>query len=623
MTDQLAKVQNEQATAQTSLEFLDHYGKSMEAIDVDVRKVNDFLSLYLDQRAKLGESHQQSISKITEMEKQVEKLTRKANRLERAFLRAKKTASKQDRREREKKRKEKEQNRKEKQRVRNEQGKFWPVNIGQVVLHLDGFPGFTPNSSRRSSIALGKKPDPAEAAASETYMDTVSLSLTYVTMKAAWAPRYEMSLKTPTSSGKIVYRAEFHNYSSETWQDAKVILSTSQTSFSGLDEKIPLLQPWHVKLGKGEEDQARQNKNANWSGGLENKTEISSRISNNLALQGKSGNMIFANPSVNARPEPQAVQQIQQWAPQQQSQASQLLFTAPTGGLFGSSSATTYGTSRAVESQEIRLGTLERDGLALGTEADEQFDDIDSETLSAPSNVLAFQESFRQDYGLTTTYDIHGQRTLQPSSRKRHHVIAELDLTSITLAHILIPKLRPAAFLRARIKNTSPVTLLRGKAGLTLDGTFLGTTSLPACSPDHTFALSLGVDPSILINYAKPCVRRATSGFFAKEDCAIFTRVCFIKNTKTTPVSVLVLDQIPVSEDERLRVNILEPKGLEKEGDRVKMEGTKGNWGKGFVIMGKGGEVKWELTLERAKEVKLVLEYEAKIPSGQKIVGLD
>lgn len=613
MTDELAKVQNEQGTAQRSLEFLDHYGKSMEATDVDVRKVDDFLSLYLDQRAKLGESYQQSISKVTKMEKQVEKLTRKANRLERAFLRAKNTASKQDRREREKKRKEKEQSRKEKQRVRNEQRKFWPVNIGQVVLHLDGFPGFTPNSSRRSSIVMGKKPDPAEAAASETNTDTVSLSLTYVTMRAAWAPRYEMSLKTPTSSGKIVYRAEFHNYSSETWQDAKVILSTSQTSFSGLDEKIPLLQPWHVKLGKGTEDQAGQYKNANWSGGLENKTEISSRISNNLALQAKSA----------ARPQAQVAQQIQQWVPQQQSQAPQSIFAAPTDGLFGSSSAATYGTSRAVESQEIRLGTLERDRLALGTEAGEQFDDIDSETLSAPSNVLAFQESSRQDYGLTTTYDIHGQRTLQPSSLKRRHVIAELDLTSITLAHVLIPKLRPAAFLRARIKNTSPVTLLRGKAGLTLDGTFLGTATLPACSPDHTFTLSLGVDPSILVNYAKPCVRRATSGFFAKEDCAIFTRVCFIKNTKATPVSVLVLDQIPVSEDERLRVNVLEPKGLEKEGDRAKMEGTKGNWGKGFVIMGKGGEIKWELTLERAKEVKLVLEYEAKIPSGQKIVGLD
>jgi uncharacterized protein (TIGR02231 family) len=185
----------------------------------------------------------------------------------------------------------------------------------------------------------------------------------------------------------------------------------------------------------------------------------------------------------------------------------------------------------------------------------------------------------------------------------------------------LIPKLRAAAFLRAKITNTSSFTLLRGKAGLTLDGTFLGSTFLPACRPDQTFSLSLGVDPAILVNYAKPVVRRATSGFFNKEDCAVFMRVCSVKNTKSTPVSLVVLEQVPVSEDERLRVVILDPKGLDREGDRVKMD--KGNWGKGVAIMGKGGEVKWEITLEKGREVKLVLAYEARIPSGQKIIGLN
>ena len=98
-------------------------------------------------------------------------------------------------------------------------------------------------------------------------------------------------------------------------------------------------------------------------------------------------------------------------------------------------------------------------------------------------------------------------------------------------------------------------------------------------------------------------------------------RVCSVKNTKSTPVSLVVLEQVPVSEDERLRVVILDPKGLDREGDRVKLD--KGNWGKGVAIMGKGGEVKWEITLEKGREVKLVLAYEARIPSGQKIIGLN
>lgn len=269
---------------------------------------------------------------------------------------------------------------------------------------------------------------------------------------------------------------------------------------------------------------------------------------------------------------------------------------------------------------------------------------------------MLYQSAIRQDYGLTTTYELPGQRTLVPSSTPRRHILAELALTTVTLSHIVIPKLRPAAFLTAKIQNTSAVTLLPGRAGITVDGTFLGSAMFPACAPDDFCNLSLGVDPSILVTYGKPTVRRSTvatatttAGIFFnnsnnnnnKEDSAIFTRTCWIKNTKDTAVSVTVLDQVPVSEnndddDKKLRVNILEPKGLDKEGDQTRVGvgvGIIGNvssdapplWGEGGFasLEKKNGEVKWVIPLEKGKDVKLVLEYEVKLPKGHRIVGLD
>lgn len=258
-------------------------------------------------------------------------------------------------------------------------------------------------------------------------------------------------------------------------------------------------------------------------------------------------------------------------------------------------------------------------------EEGEEDDDV-TVAYSITSNALEFQESTQQEFGLTTTYDIPGVRTIRPSSAPRRLVITELELPSVKFSHILIPKLRPAAFLKAKIINTSSTTFLRGEAGLTLDGTFVGTTRIPDCAPKRTASLSLGVDPALQIKYAQPMVRRATTGFFNKEDCALFTRTCQITNTKSVPVTLLVLDQVPISEDERLRINIVEPKGLSKEGDKVKIgkeiAASKDAWGQGTVSMGKAGEIKWELKLEKGAEVKLTLEYEAKIPNGQKIAGL-
>ena len=198
----------------------------------------------------------------------------------------------------------------------------------------------------------------------------------------------------------------------------------------------------------------------------------------------------------------------------------------------------------------------------------------------------------------------------------------------MTFSHVIIPKLKPAAFLKARVTNTSTTPLLRGKAGLTVDDAFLGKATIPNCNPGVPFNLNLGVDPAIQVIYSKPKVRRATTGYFNKEDCAIFTRVCRINNTKSSPVSLVVLDQIPVSEDERIRVRLIEPKGLDK-GDSAKIGADVSidpkrakDWGKGTVHINKDGEIKWVITLQKTVDIRLILEYEAKIPSGLEVVGL-
>lgn len=632
---EIAGAKDQQSSAIMSLQFMDKYGQSMDSRDVDVSKMNEFLTLYERKRDFFSASHQKSSANVTNLKEVIKIHERRVLHLERAYEKAKKVASKEARKEREKRIRVREQKRKRKQRIMAEQQSFWTSSVSQVIVHLDGFPGCTPASSGSSMIVIDK---------SVEIQDTVSLSLTYVLSLASWSPRYELSINTPSSSGKIIYRAEFENSSSETWTNTKVVLSTSQTSFSGLDERIPSLQAWHVKLGKSEA--AGPGKKADWSSGLESKSEINARITMNM----KHTNTMAANKASGgncnsplARLAAAQMQQQQQSLFQTQSQqtpqvtaslfgapSSSALLQAPAGSALDPSISFGCARFRAAsdepsasdEDRRIRsdYAVQLQNAVLLSIEEDP---DADNLTLSDSHNALAYQESLRQDYGLTTTYDLPGHRTLAPSSVRRRHVIAELDLSSVALSYILVPKLRAAAFLKAKIKNTSLVTLLRGKAGMTVDGTFLGSTTLPACGPENHFNLSLGVDPSILVTYAKPTVRRATSGFFNKEDSAVFTRVCWIKNTKNAAVSITVIDQVPVSEDGMLRVNILEPKGLEKEGDQKKLEVSKVQWGKGAVIYEKNGGIKWDLDLQKGKDIKLILEYEARIPSGQKIIGLD
>ncbi|KAL1955351.1 hypothetical protein VTO42DRAFT_8633 [Malbranchea cinnamomea] len=567
----IAVADNDAAAATAALEYLSVYGSTMDARQVTLSNVQEFLDLYRSRRAELSAQYHQAIVLRNEVMEKAEKSQKKGLRLSRAYGKAKTAATKAKR-----------DNREKKHRARV---------LSQLVLHLDGLGEASPASSRRNSVSSTKKQEIKDDLPTS---DVASFTVTYVTSKATWTPRYELFLETPSASGKVAYRAEYHNWSSETWRDTKVILSNSQTSSSGMNEKIPSLQAWNVKFLKTPPWQDQT-----------------------LLLTGKMGLISNQGASLEASHTAPA--------------ARDGLFGSASnqGGLFGASQTapvTSGGLFGGAGAPQAKPEALEHTAAGYSEAADEGHDSdgTDNAILSDVSNIIAFQESSRHDYGFTTCYEIPGRRSLPPSSLKRRYVIQELDIASITFSHVVVPKLRPTASLKARFVNSSSTTFLRGRAGLGLDGTFLGTTTVPDCPPNAALNLSLGVDPRVQVNYAEPSVRRATTGFFNREDCAIFTRVCRLTNAKSTAVSVEVLDQVPVSEDERLRIRILEPFGLEKEGDSMKVgsEASKRAWGKGAVTLDKDGEIKWQLTLEKGAEFKLTLEYEARIPTGQKIVGL-
>lgn len=240
-------------------------------------------------------------------------------------------------------------------------------------------------------------------------------------------------------------------------------------------------------------------------------------------------------------------------------------------------------------------------------------------------------EASWSESGLTATYDIPGVRTVKPSHNKLRLRIASVVFGDVQLSHVIVPKLRAAAFLKARIWNKSSINLLRGPAGLTLDGSFLGNTHIPHCSANDMFSLSLGVDPGVNVTYAKPTVKRSQSGVFTKDNSGIYTRTCTVMNTKSNrSLEATVLDQIPVSEDDRLRVDVLQPYGLAREGDEVSagtpllQPDTKSKvekWGRATACIRKNGEIAWNITLEPSRGVKLGLEYETRFPSAETVAS--
>lgn len=704
--NRIQEASEEQASASSRLNILDRYGQSFATPRPD--NLNASLTAYKEERKRIFQDHAASVAKIKDLKDELYKLNKRNRHVQKATERNRKKSEKAKLRKATKKQLARQEKAQAKRRLNDEREYFWPKKVYRVLLSLDTNLDMTPIISRRDSIDSLAKPAPPPSPNADMMSISkrssiaqescrIGLAVSYITRCAWWSPRYDLSLTTTTGSGMITYRAEFCNKTSESWRDAKVILSTSQTGFQDLGEAIPNMEPWHICLARGfghsNMDEALLSHSETQHNRKGEATTLNPFQEPRGNLFGLANENIFGKlddtwqRTAKKKRAPQALQRPQGFRPLQSSHpmfgggdaqvvgGNLSVFgnagSQPSGSansLFGSSVpiANSSSSFQHIQQRQSRSSKPSNDGgetmfgssgpgLQRSEEANlaeegESEDEADTMTIIPQDPTIEFEESNWEETGLTATYDVPGVRTIPPSQTTRRHKIASIALNNVQLSYVLVPKLREAAFLKARLRNNSSTTLLKGPVGLTLDGFFLGNSTIPRCSAGDTFSLSLGVDPGITVTYQKPVVRRNQSGVFQKEGSCIFTRSLVVTNTKGNSVlDGVVLDQVPVSEDEKLKVEVLQPRGLRSEGDQVMsgkavsgeavknrslsgstlspggargaQGGTEEKWGRAVATLKKAGEIRWNLKLNPGQRVRLDLEYETRFPSSERIIG--
>jgi hypothetical protein len=708
---QITEATETQNSATERLMTLDRYSKSATAQHLTPDEVIQLDRRYGEERAAIFKIHSGATLELGVLKKQVKRKENEKARVCRDWQKQELKIAKRKGSDKRRKELQKTEKRRESDHARQEKLRYWPKKVYKITLLLETSSLDTPSSSRRNSmdsVTLASsphhdaisKPTNIERAVSQT---SVSLLLSYVTKEAGWSPRYDIRVSSVQKTATIVYRTEYLNRTSETWKNAKLSFSTSQTSYQGLDDVVPFMHTWRIRLSRYPEgdggllstEEAQKSRTGRLALDTLNRAELFGLDDNFIpALQSKrplqvqqTTGGLFGGSTTHTKSQPFA------WNNPNPSHTNSVgaLFgnstnknsnpsnntVSPFGlqtnvtssvshfgsnsnaGGFGSLASTAAPNASNVQRENMEKANTQLDtgimsarrssrvmlGSSLFSSRKKDSTNNTTEEPSIPygeeeeasiADPLDFEETSWEDNGLTATYDVPGVRTLAPSSMTRRHKIASLHASNIHLSHICVPKLRSAAFLRAKIRNPSnTVTLLKGSAGVTLDGSFLGNMSLPRVSPGHVFDLPLGVDPAIHVNYPKPSVHRSTQGIiFSKESAQVFTRSIWLNNTKPHPVDLLVLDQIPVSEDERLKVVIITPRGLVKDGDSAKAgapakEGSSGvvetskakEWGSAIANLKKNGEVDWTVKLVKGQGCLLKLEYEARLPPSEKIVS--
>ena len=352
--DSIMEADEEKKAAASCSAMLESYGRSFEKDRPS--DLQGCISAYREERKKAFEVHKESEDKIKDLEKERVKIHKRQAQSAKANIKAKEKAFKEKMKKLEKKQKLLQEKTTAKRRLKEERVQFWPRKVYRVTLSLDTNSELTPASSRRGSTDSLAKPT---LESSSLKACEISLSVSYITHSAYWSPIYDLSLETVTSSGLVIYRAEYCNTTSETWKDAQVILSTSQTTFQGLGEPIPTMLPWHIRLSK-----EASGTGDGTNGALMSTYEIENMRKGPTSIFGKSiepRNVLFGLNGVSFAPQQaafkgqhQAMQNVhrqnqiqQQYMQQQQQQQQQMQQPRPQafqqqsapGGLFGNSNA--------------------------------------------------------------------------------------------------------------------------------------------------------------------------------------------------------------------------------------------------------------------------------------------
>lgn len=192
------------------------------------------------------------------------------------------------------------------------------------------------------------------------------------------------------------------------------------------------------------------------------------------------------------------------------------------------------------------------------------------------------------EFSIKRTYDI-------PSDAKPYMVeVAEHTLPA-AYSYVAIPKMDRDAFLMARITGWEALDLVDGPANVYYEDSYVGESRINTEGMNDTLDLSLGRDNDIRVE-RKELEDRTSRRIIGSERKQTMTYEITVKNTTSAPIHLVLRDQVPVSMDDQIKVEVLELSGGELEEPE--------------------GIVEWPMDLQPGASSTVKLSFEIRHPKG-------
>jgi uncharacterized protein (TIGR02231 family) len=204
----------------------------------------------------------------------------------------------------------------------------------------------------------------------------------------------------------------------------------------------------------------------------------------------------------------------------------------------------------------------------------------------------------QQENQVTTEFNINTPFSVAADGKQYTVEMNQVSLPA-KYKYYVAPKINTSVFLTAQVTDWNKYNFLPGDMNLFYEGTYIGKSYLHSGLANDTLNLSLGIDKNIVVT------RTLQQNLTGKQGLASNTKqlrdwLIEVKNRKSQVVDLSVEDQIPVSENTDIVVEVKELSGGQLDA--------------------KTGLVTWDFTLNPLDNKKTTLSYQVRYPKNQTVI---
>lgn len=404
----------------------------------------------------------------------------------------------------------------------------------------------------------------------------VPIVVSYLVKNAGWFPRYDIKANSLDRPITLVYKANIRQETKEDWKNVKVKLTNSEPNVSGV---APALKPYLLNYGL---QPPRYGKIVNVVQGRVTDTQGNPLPGTNIVISGTSIGTIADTDgkySINIPTD-----------------ANSLTFS-----MLGFKSLTQPINSNTInvvmEEDEVMLEEVTVVGIASDDYDRSRKSEVKKEvpkpkiTGGAVTESGIIEKPTSVEFELAKPFSFESENKSQDVKLLTYEIPAEFKYSTT-------PKVDKGAYLWVNIPAWEMYNLLDGEANVFFENTFTGSTLIDTRKALDTLQLSLGIDKSISVKRekVKEITKKQLIGS-SKEETRGWKIT--IKNNKIQDIRITVLDQIPVSVNEEIKVTLLEKTNATVTPDT--------------------GEVRWDLTIPAGQFKELILTYSVRYPKNRNL----